>query len=188
MARYLTVWRRPDSSVPRTRPRVPGDTLICPPVLAAIAILIANDHYLKWQFPGVITGKVSDVAGLVFFPVLFVAGIEGLRRLVGVHQWTLSSRALGLAVVFSGVAFAMVKISPDLAAVYSSGLGVIRWPLRALMAVAQGRGVPSAEPVTVLADRTDLVALPALAVAWFVGRSHADCRVDHHGAAGSAPP
>lgn len=38
--------------------------------LAAIALLITNDHLLKNAWPGVVTGKVSDFAGLVVVSVL----------------------------------------------------------------------------------------------------------------------
>ena len=47
--------------------------LVCHPlVLLAVAIVAINDHVLKesgW-LPGVVTGKLSDVAGLFFFPIL----------------------------------------------------------------------------------------------------------------------
>jgi hypothetical protein len=36
--------------------------------LAGLFILIANDSILKYSFPGLITGKLSDVAGLFVFP------------------------------------------------------------------------------------------------------------------------
>ena len=39
-----------------------------PVALAAIAVLVVNDHVLKSAYPGWLTGKLSDIAGLVFFP------------------------------------------------------------------------------------------------------------------------
>lgn len=58
---------------------------ICHPVaLAAVAVLAANDHLLKGSglLPGALTGKLSDVAGLFFFPLLLSAAIRGGRLLL----------------------------------------------------------------------------------------------------------
>ena len=41
-----------------------------PAVLGSVALLVLNDHLLKQAYPGWLTGKLSDVSGLVFFPVL----------------------------------------------------------------------------------------------------------------------
>lgn len=41
---------------------IPGDGLLHPLALLAIGILIVNDHALKAAWPGVVTGKLSDVA------------------------------------------------------------------------------------------------------------------------------
>jgi hypothetical protein len=50
--------------------------------LFAVAVLIVNDHVLKHRFPGLVTGKLSDFAGLFFFPLLLVdaIGLLGVRR------------------------------------------------------------------------------------------------------------
>src|SRR5690606_8292496 len=48
---------------------VAGDGLLHPAPLAAIGLLLLNDHWLKAAFPGSITGKLSDFAGLAFFPL-----------------------------------------------------------------------------------------------------------------------
>ncbi len=41
-----------------------GSRLARPPVVLALGMLIANDHLFKQLFPGWLTGKLSDVAGL----------------------------------------------------------------------------------------------------------------------------
>ena len=48
--------------------------------LVAVAVLVSNDHVLKQHFPGLITGKLSDFAGLFFFP-LFLTDVMRGRRL-----------------------------------------------------------------------------------------------------------
>ena len=47
----------------------PGDGLLHPVALVALAILIVNDRLLKDAWPGPVTGKLSDVAGLVVAPL-----------------------------------------------------------------------------------------------------------------------
>ena len=44
------------------------------PFLLGLALLVVNDHVLKQAFPGPVTGKLSDVAGLFVFP-LFLATV-----------------------------------------------------------------------------------------------------------------
>src|SRR5919108_3596562 len=63
--------------------RAPGDGLLHPLVLVALAALVVNDHLLKPTFPGVVTGKLSDVAGLLLAPVVAVAAIELVAAAAG---------------------------------------------------------------------------------------------------------
>jgi hypothetical protein len=44
-----------------------------PGLIAAVLLLLANDHVLKPAFPGMITGKLSDIAGLFIVGALAVA-------------------------------------------------------------------------------------------------------------------
>jgi hypothetical protein len=40
------------------------------PFAAALVVLLLNDHYWKWEYGNVLTGKLSDVAGLILLPLL----------------------------------------------------------------------------------------------------------------------
>jgi len=42
-----------------------------PGFLIALAVLVINDHVLKYEFHNSITGKLSDIAGLFLFPIFF---------------------------------------------------------------------------------------------------------------------
>jgi hypothetical protein len=148
---------------------IPAGGLLHPAPLAAIALLVINDHLLKPAVPGWWTGKLSDFAGMVFFPLLLQASGEtllwALRR-----PWGPSRRVLGISVLATGLGFAGVQLVPGVQALWSWGLGALQWPLRALMASAGGRAAPDVLPTASTADPTDLLALLFLGVAWQVGQ------------------
>jgi hypothetical protein len=52
-----------------------------PTSLIAIALLVINGHILKSFFPSHLTGKISDAAGLSFYPFLVTAGLSLLSAL-----------------------------------------------------------------------------------------------------------
>ena len=55
----------------RWRRETRADLLLSPAFIAALAVLVANDFVLKQAYPGLVTGKLSDFAGL--FAVAIVA-------------------------------------------------------------------------------------------------------------------
>jgi hypothetical protein len=122
-----------------------------PVSLAAIALLLLNDHVLKQLFPSILTGKLSDFAGLFFFPflaaaVVGLAGVHGRRR--GPHP------VMAACFAATALCFALIKVDPA-----SNAFAV-----RSLQA-AWGL------PVRIVRDPTDLVALAALWPAWRLWRS-----------------
>lgn len=116
--------------------------LASPVFVLALVVLVLNDHVLKQAWPGLVTGKLSDVAGLAVAPLLLAVPLcaFGVRRPVPV--------AIGL----TGLGFVLAKTSVAGA--------------EATSAVWSLTGVPT----LIRADVTDLVALPALGVAWWVDR------------------
>jgi hypothetical protein len=125
--------------------------------IAAIGLLLVNDHLLKEAWPGAVTGKLSDIAGLVFFPLLLT------------YVWRLvtggTSRASVLvAIVVTGTFFSLIQVSPLAGDLYRHSLGLIQFPFRLL---AGGD-----RPVAVLltADPTDLLALPSLLLSWWISK------------------
>lgn len=112
-----------------------------PVTVLAVVLLGVNDHLLKLAYPGPLTGKLSDVAGLVVAPpVLATVAVLLARRLPA------RTAAYG-ALLLTGLGFAIVKALPAGAATAS-----------AIWSLAGG-------PSVIVADRTDLLALPALALA-----------------------
>ena len=160
------------AAVPGRR-TIPGDALLQPLAIAAIALLLLNDHLFKAVAPGVITGKLSDVAGLVFFPLLLVAVAE--LALAAAGRWHgPDPRLITAAVAATGIAFAAVKLLPGAETLYEQVLGLAQWPFRALaglITAGSAAGVPTRVDLT--RDATDLVALVALWVPMEVGARRA---------------
>ncbi len=136
----------------------PGSRLLHPIALAAIAVLVLNDHVLKDAYGNALTGKLSDVAGLLFFPLMLQAGWELARDRVTGNRFLIG------AAVATALVFASVQLNPLAADAYRYGLGALQWPVRALMGGAYA-------PVAVTPDPTDLLALPAAAAAVVLGWS-----------------
>jgi len=161
--------RRAVSDTPAgSTPTVPGDVLLHPVVLASIAVFIANDHVLKGAAPGWLTGKLSDVAGLVFFPLLVVAGWELLRSAFG-RRVDPSARSLIVAVVVTALAFASIKTTEIGASAFATGLGIGQWLVGSAWSFIAAVPAPSIQPAQIVRDPTDLVALLALVGAAAIG-------------------
>ena len=56
-----------------------ASVLVSWPFLLSLAVLISNDLYLKSAFPGWLTGKLSDVAGIYLLALLATAASPGRR-------------------------------------------------------------------------------------------------------------
>jgi hypothetical protein len=147
---------------------IPGDGLLHPVALAALAVMVVNDHWLKAHSPGFVTGKLSDVAGLLFFPLLLQAAYELVftRREVGFIP---SLRVALACCVATGLVFTLTQLWAPGALAFEWGLALLQWPARALLSWA----VVPLRPVAHVADAEDLIALPALLVAFTLARRRA---------------
>ncbi|MFV8752334.1 hypothetical protein ACNOYE_17430 [Nannocystaceae bacterium ST9] len=111
------------------------------PWIAALALLVVNDHVLKGSglLPGMLTGKLSDFAGLVVAPVLLATLVRARTRT--------SLLACHVAV---GLVFAGIQLSLPFADLWSAAMGLL------------------GHPWTITSDPSDLLALPMLLVSWRV--------------------
>lgn len=150
----------------------PAGGVLHPVALVALALLVVNDQVLKAAWPGAVTGKLSDVAGLILAPLALQAGWEVAEWVTG--RWRgPSSTFLAGAIIVVGVAFAAVQVWPPAIELYRWSLGIAQWPLRAVTALLSGTPAGGIVPVQLTADAEDLVAIPALAITWWVGRRRA---------------
>jgi len=150
------------------RRAVPGDGLLHAVPLGALVVLVLNDHGWKRTHPSWLTGKLSDVAGMIFFPLLLQAAWEVGRALAGA-RWGPSRRALVVAVTATVVVFALAKTWPPMNAWVRAGDAALRWPLRLAWAAAHGAPAPAVGGSLLVRDPSDLLALPAALLGLWVG-------------------
>jgi hypothetical protein len=123
-----------------------------PVTVTAVVVLALNDRLLKAAYPGLVTGKLSDVAGLVVAPAL-LAAVIGLAL-----PWPPDRAVTASSVAVTGIGFTLTK-GTVAGAEFASAAWSLLWPSH------------------VRADPTDLLALPALCLAWWVWRRTQDAPI-----------
>jgi hypothetical protein len=134
--------------------RIPAfeNSLVClqhPLTILSIALLLINDHVLKIYFPSWLTGKLSDFAGLFFFPFIVAAGLGFLLFKSNISQRLIGQFAFSIAAIW----FLLLKTIPvanSLTSQFASSL--------------------IGSPSQFILDPTDLIALVALLPAWALWR------------------
>lgn len=141
------------------KPVLPIEEFLHPLPLLALAILGVNDQLLKGAgvIDGAITGKLSDITGLFFFPLLLTATWRCVVSLLRWRRQPLTKSMLGTAIGLTGALFTALKtVTP-----------FVLWFERV---------TPQLDPlglvgnVDVTMDLTDLWTLPVLWLTWRHGR------------------
>lgn len=142
------------------RPALPLGEFLHPVPLLALAALAVNDHVLKGAgvLPGWLTGKLSDFAGLLFFPLLLTAALDcvayGVARVTGARlDFSLRGWKVTAAVVATAAVFVPLELSEAYGRFYVRTLGEIGFPSQTTR------------------DLGDLAALVMLVPAWWLGRA-----------------
>jgi hypothetical protein len=136
---------------------LPIAELLAPLPLCALALLAANDWWLKGsRAPVWLTGKLSDFAGIFVFPLVATAAFDVLLwiawRLGARVDFTLRRWKLATAMALTVAGFTVLKLWP------AGSEALVR-----LMRVM----VPRAH---VHQDATDLLAFAMLPLTWWYGR------------------
>lgn len=118
-----------------------------PLTLFSIALLLINDHLLKYICPSWLTGKLSDFAGVFFFPFIIAAGLS-----VFLVKFNLTSRQIGQT-AFGFVALWFILLKMLLPANYIT---------------AQIASLLVGFPTKFSLDPADLVSLLVLIPAWAI--------------------
>lgn len=85
-----------------------------PVPMTAVTLMVLNDVWLKYAWPGFVTGKLSDFAGLFFFPLFLCALICLVLNLMSEKFWSVTPRMLLGAIGVTGIGFALLKTVPSL--------------------------------------------------------------------------
>jgi hypothetical protein len=154
------------------RRATPGDLLLHPGSIGALALLVANDHLFKGSdMPGVLTGKLSDFAGLVLLPLVLTASWEWVPETSKVASSSTRIRTVAVAVVISVIAFTALQVSSGASSFYARMLGLLQWLPAAGLALIGGNAPPSVPVPEHVSDLGDLITLPACLLAlWIVLR------------------
>ncbi len=116
-------------------------------------LLVVNDWVLKEHFHGAVTGKLSDLAGLTFAPVLLSAMIGlalHLAAKLGVRvDPSLSRRRLIACCAATAIGFALTKVCPPFASLVARAIG---------------------HHAEFYPDWTDLLCIPCVLIALWIGR------------------
>ncbi|MBI3152180.1 MAG: hypothetical protein HYZ21_08610 [Chloroflexi bacterium] len=135
----------PNKSTETTSYKTDLFALSHPLVLLSVAVLLVNDHLLKVYAPSWLTGKLSDFAGLFFFPILLGVILNFIFKPFGIQPRTLAFLSFG----FTAVWFALIKTLPVFTQLTVSFLSNLL-----------------SLPVQIICDPGDLAALVMLIPAW----------------------
>jgi hypothetical protein len=145
-----------------------------PLCLVCLVVLGFNDRYWKYAYPSWLTGKLSDVCGLVVFPLMLWSCAELAWPGKRPPRWLLDG-----ILAATGLTFSCIKLSHSAGAYYAEIASSL---LSSLHQFAANLGAPglftSRAQHTV--DPSDLLALPALLLARKIAQGHA-------GTVGSTP-
>lgn len=119
------------------------------PVLLAITLFAANNTWLKFAYPGWLTGKLSDFLFCFFFP-LYCSALLGL-----IAPWVVRVRVYLGALVALG-SFVAMKTLPLFSARVTELLSYIS-------------GLAGLGQSTNIVDSTDLIAIPVIAISVIFG-------------------
>jgi hypothetical protein len=115
--------------------------------LAAIAVLLLNDHLLKHAVPSTLTGKLSDFAGLYFAPYVSLAVVFAV---LSVRRRSWPGHAIAAATYCAiGLLFTVLKTSADASDIF-------------ITAVSAMTGVR----ISFVTDPSDLLALSSMPVSF----------------------
>lgn len=150
--------------------RAPGALLFHPLAIASLALLLLNDHYLKQAWPSALSGKLSDIAGVFLTPLTLFSAYELVASRTSAQRLApqRANRVLALFALATAVGFALPEIWAPADYAYRYGMGLLRFPYRALGSLVSEGVWPEFRPVSATPDVTDLLAVPMALAAYRV--------------------
>jgi len=96
------------------------DFFINPVVMGTVLLTGLNDHYLKYKFPGFITGKISDFLGLFYFPLFCAAIIILMGHFILRKTYQLNKTMLFVFIVLTDIVFVILKLNHEASQSFST--------------------------------------------------------------------
>ena len=150
----LSLWRhmisrdKPPPNAPDLERLLGVSYLVHPLPMTAVVVLAFNDHYLKSHYPSFFTGKLSDFAGLFFFPLVLCALLNLAKTSLDRKLHWINKDQLLLSIIATDLIFIAVKFVPAVTALYLNFSSAIGFPSK------------------VTPDATDLMAFSVNALTW----------------------
>lgn len=123
---------------------------IHPLPLFAVVLTAVNDHYFKYLYPGLLTGKLSDFTGLFYFPLFVCALVVVVMRLIR-KDFVFNRGLLLTAIILTDVVFCVMKLNSGFKDLF------VQWFSHYVFTIA------------VYSDSTDLIALSVSLLCYFFG-------------------
>ena len=152
----------------------PGDCIRHPLCVFMLWLWLLNDHIFKDLWGNDLTGKLSDISGLVVFPLMFIATYEmicAFRQKAATHLHLVLWFSLG----FSAMIMILINLSDWSADLCRVGLGVLQWPFRCLWSLS----IVPLQEVYLTMDPTDLWTLGALIIPYYIVFSRINSEMDN---------
>lgn len=148
--------------------RAPGALLFHPLAVLSVCLLLFNDHYLKTVWPSVVSGKLSDFAGVFLTPLVAFSAFELAAARVSKRSIDprLQNRVLAAMAFATALGFALPEVWPPADHAYRYGMGALRFPFRAIVSLVSTGSWGDLRPVIATADASDLLAVPMAFVAY----------------------
>ncbi len=144
-----------------------GAPLLHPVALAAISVLVLNDHLFKARYPGLVTGKLSDLAGMIVAPLVVLSVLDALAPMSLLRRRAYPPATAWACAALVACSFALAKTWAPATHAYEEMVALVRAPFECLAAWVRSGQSWNAH-VVVVRDPTDLAALPMGIVAAFV--------------------
>jgi hypothetical protein len=118
------------------------------PALAMITMAI-NDHWGKYAYPGLLTGKISDFAGMFYFPLLLCALYCLLRNLFSEVRTYINAKMMMVCSLVSIALMLTVKLSSSADRMIEAAFAQFLFPIQ------------------LTADPTDLLSFAMIPLSYF---------------------
>ena len=148
-------------------PQPAGQHLRHPLVLIMMVTWALNDHVLKDAYGQWWTGKLSDVSGLVVFPIMLYSLYEVYYALQKRHPQSVQG-AIYLSLLATGGILICINLFVSMEVLCGQIIAHLQWPFRAVWSLINKETLPPLNQLKTTMDPTDLWTLPTLLIPYWI--------------------